>query len=143
MYLKALDLNSLEGEEKNLARKMIVWYDAETGSIHNKRQELYKNLLKEYPHDERIIFLNCSLLSKEKNFIEKNPQVFREILKSEYLNSKFWKIFNLEREEIIEKIVKYYYKEKIYIEENKELIEEYFDSSPRDLLGTFHIRRTQ
>jgi len=132
IYLKALEINCLEDEDKRQAKKFIAWYDAETASIQASREELYKNLLQEYPEDERVLFLNCALPGSQQGFIEKNPECFKTILKKEYINSKFWETFKMERNYILQETIKYYYDNKIYNGENRILIEEYFDASPRD-----------
>ena len=132
LFLKAIEIKAMIESDQIKAEKLIAWHDAENGRINLNREDLYKKLLKKYPRDERLLFLNSALLSKKKKRIEKNPGLFKDILNEKYINSKFWEIFKLKRKDILLELVYYYKEEKIYADDNKDLIEEAYNIFSED-----------
>jgi tetratricopeptide (TPR) repeat protein len=132
IYLKALELNCLDEKQKASCIKLISWNDAETGNFNEARIAIYKNLLGEYPDDERIMFLNSAIVYRENDMIKENPELFKNLLQKKYISSRFWEIFKLNRDFILLSLVKYLYEHKIYNEDTMKLIQESSDMFPRD-----------
>ena len=132
IYLKALELNCLDEKQKGSAIKLIAWNDGETGNCNETRIAIYKNLLVEYPDDERIMFLNSAIISRDNDMMKENSELFKNLLQKKYISSRFWEIFKLNRDFILITLVKYLYEHKIYNEDTMQLIQESFDMFPRD-----------
>lgn len=132
IYLKATEINCIDEKAKSSAVRLIAWNDAETGKPEEARTDLYKNLLALYPDDERIMFLNSSIIFRSKNMVEENPELFKNLLQKKYMSSRFWDIFDLNRDFILISVVTYFHRHKIYNDETMMLIQESFDRFPRD-----------